>query len=148
MKSGSYRAAPRRGGAGDQRGEPEGPQGPHIIEGARRPVCSSGAAGEPGEGAGGQVLHHAPLRHHARVLEGLVLQESGRASRAVVGPSGGCGWAPIGPWSCSLVGRSCVILTSFSKIKKSGAFYLCAIKKVYNYTQVIKKVDCTQMPLL
>ena len=59
------------GGAGDQRGEPEGPQGPHIIEGARRPVCSSGAAGEPGEGAGGQVLHHAPLRHHARVLEGL-----------------------------------------------------------------------------
>ena len=56
------------GGAGDQRGEPEGP---HIIDGARRPVCSSGAAGEPGEGAGGQVLHHAPLRHHARVLEGL-----------------------------------------------------------------------------
>ncbi|CAD6267338.1 unnamed protein product [Miscanthus lutarioriparius] len=27
------------GGAGDQRCEPEGPQGPHIIEGARRLVC-------------------------------------------------------------------------------------------------------------
>ncbi|CAL9168585.1 unnamed protein product [Musa hybrid cultivar] len=27
----------------------------------------------PGEGAAGEVLHHAPLRHHARVLERLPL---------------------------------------------------------------------------
>jgi hypothetical protein len=27
----------------------------------------------PGEGAAGALLHHAPLRHHARLLEGLLV---------------------------------------------------------------------------
>ena len=54
------------------RGEPSGGGG-----GAQGGPVGAGPAGEPGEGAEGQVLHHAPLRHHARVLEGLALEPCG-----------------------------------------------------------------------
>jgi hypothetical protein len=45
-------------------------------------VSSRGAAGE---GAEGQVLHHAPLRHHAAVLEGLASSIVNPLARAAVG---------------------------------------------------------------
>jgi hypothetical protein len=63
---------------GQRRGEPGG-QG--VIKGSG----SSRPAREAGEGAEGQVLHHAPLRHHAAVLEGLASSIVNPLARAAVG---------------------------------------------------------------
>ena len=82
---------PAVGGSGAGGDEPKRPQqGPDdIIEGARRPVCRrSWPAGEPGEGAEGKVLHRAPLRHHARVLEGLASEFIRTYFFRACGPSG------------------------------------------------------------
>lgn len=54
-----------------QEGQPKVGGGPGFERPI--PVCAR-AAGEPGEGAKGQVLHHASLRHHARLLAGLVIE--------------------------------------------------------------------------
>ena len=68
------------GGAGGRRGEPEGRQSPGGVEGPGGQVVGVTAAGQHGEGAAGAVLHHAPLRRHARVLEGLAAAAAAAAS--------------------------------------------------------------------
>ncbi|CAN6352101.1 unnamed protein product, partial [Urochloa humidicola] len=52
-----------------RRREPKEPQGPSVERPGKQ--VGARAAGKHGEGAASSVLHHAPLRHHARVLEGL-----------------------------------------------------------------------------
>jgi hypothetical protein len=56
-------------------------QSPGEVRGLR-PV-GAGAAGEPGQGAESKVLHHAALRHHARVLARLANTGPGLAIRPV-----------------------------------------------------------------
>lgn len=50
-----------------------GPQGPDRAAKKRVGPIGAGPVGEACQGAEGQVLHHAPLCHHARLLARLEL---------------------------------------------------------------------------
>lgn len=107
-----------------QEGEPEvgvgvgggGAEEPAVQ--GRRGQVGAGPPGGPGEGAEGQVLHHAPLRHHARVLEGLARASGAHLSMAVARrPPHHVRWMwavarPMWAWSCSaLVGEDVMSIT-------------------------------------
>jgi hypothetical protein len=109
-----------------QEGEPEVGVGVGVgVGGAEEPAVQgrrgqvgAGPPGGPGEGAEGQVLHHAPLRHHARVLEGLARASGAHLSMAVARrPPHPVRWMwavarPMWAWSCSaLVGEDVMSIT-------------------------------------
>jgi hypothetical protein len=113
---------------GDVHGRQEQPEvGKPGIQGPE-PV-GAGPAGEPGQGAEDQVLHHAPVCHHVGVLEGLAPSSPFLVLEIVIVRSWQVTWTVVGHAPSRSVAILRLIIVFKLLVKNKSSFhlhYLCS----------------------